>query len=202
MGKLKQHIALTVGNMMEYLPKGIMIDPKWSVGSKVQRKSLDQSQCEHGMFQQKTPHNPDIQRTLRISSFPKNGWSVRIFGEITPRISSCEGLESRNKIVSLYILCPEHFLNFPEDPWWSDANRTQIPEAQPLWWLHVVWRPQTRSAHSLWWTCNDQLADTSTIAAYSSKLQVGRLYLHPRKGTNKCSFEKFLLFERFFSTWA
>ena len=27
-------------------------------------------------------------------------------------------------------------------------------------------------------------------------------YLHPRKSTKKCSFERFLLFERFFSTWA
>lgn len=63
--------------MMEYLPKGIMIDPKWSVGSKVQRtsKSLDQSQCEHGMFQQKTPYNPDIQRTLSDPIIPEK-WFV------------------------------------------------------------------------------------------------------------------------------
>ena len=35
-----------------------------------------------------------------------------------------------------------------------------------------------------------------------SRSPFSHLYLYPRTNTNKWSFERFLLFERFFSTWA
>lgn len=103
MGQLKQHIPLTVGNMMEYLPKGWstpsdQLEAKSNVPVRVWINLSVSMVC----FNKKHPITPIFSEIFRIPSFPKNGWSVRIFGEITPRISNCEGLESRNKIVSLY----------------------------------------------------------------------------------------------------
>ena len=110
--------------------------------------------------------------------------------------------------------------------WYMDHTGIRLPMSSPstqghpphLHYLHVYcstgfpWRSQHWRAHVIF-GCHGPINFTTCVAkknphgiyGYGSKMGTEirwLIYLHPRKNTNKCSFERFLLFGRFFSIWA